>query len=54
MPPGKKVPPNTLVMGRPAKVVRELSEKDYAEMERVRTSYVEKGKYYKENTNMGH
>ena len=54
VPPGKKVPPNTLVMGRPAKVVRELSEKDYAEMERVRTSYVEKGKYYKENTNMGH
>ncbi|MCM3400163.1 gamma carbonic anhydrase family protein [Oceanobacillus profundus] len=54
VPPAKKVPPNTLVMGRPAKVVRELSEKDYAEMERVRTSYVEKGKYYKENTNMGH
>lgn len=40
-------------MGRPAKVVRELTETDYAEMQRVRKSYVEKGKYYKEQTNMG-
>lgn len=49
VPPGKKVPPHTLVMGRPAKVVRTLTEEDYKEMERVRKSYVEKGKYYKEN-----
>ncbi|WP_067730818.1 gamma carbonic anhydrase [Oceanobacillus damuensis] len=53
VPPGKKIPPNTMVMGRPAKVVRELKEEDYAEMERVRNSYVEKGKYYKEHTDMG-
>ncbi|WP_085991507.1 gamma carbonic anhydrase family protein [Oceanobacillus senegalensis] len=53
VPPGKKIPPHTLVMGRPAKVVRELTEADYKEMERVRKSYVEKGQYYKKNTDLG-
>ncbi|MTW84637.1 gamma carbonic anhydrase family protein [Virgibacillus dakarensis] len=53
VPPGKKIPPNTLALGRPAKVVRELTEKDYAEMERVRKSYVEKGQYYKQHTDTG-
>src|SRR5699024_284059 len=51
VPPGKKIPPHTLYMGNPAKFVRNLTEADYAEMERVRTTYVERGKYYKENTN---
>lgn len=51
VPPGKKIPPNTLAFGRPAKVIRDLAEADYAEMERVRKTYVEKGQYYKENTN---
>lgn len=53
VPPGKKIPPHTLAMGRPAKVVRKLTEADYAEMERVRKSYVDKGRYYKENTDLG-
>lgn len=53
VPPGKKVPPHTLYMGSPAKFARELTEEDYAEMERVRKSYVEKGRYYKEQTNLG-
>jgi carbonic anhydrase/acetyltransferase-like protein (isoleucine patch superfamily) len=53
VPPGKKIPPHTLVMGRPAKVVRELTEADYKEMERVRNSYVEKGQYYKQQTDLG-
>jgi carbonic anhydrase/acetyltransferase-like protein (isoleucine patch superfamily) len=53
VPPGKKIPPHTLAIGRPAKVVRELTEADYKVMERVRQSYVEKGNYYKENTNLG-
>ncbi|WP_174614096.1 gamma carbonic anhydrase family protein [Virgibacillus ihumii] len=53
VPPGKKVPPHTMVMGRPAKVVRSLTEADYKEMERVLQSYVEKGQYYKHNTNLG-
>lgn len=53
VPPGKKIPPRTLALGRPAKVVRELTEDDYAEMKRVRESYVEKGEYYKFNTDLG-
>ncbi|WP_080875075.1 gamma carbonic anhydrase family protein [Oceanobacillus timonensis] len=53
VPPGKKVPPRTLVMGRPAKVVRELTDKDFQEMERIRTSYVDKGQYYLKETTMG-
>ncbi|ALX48431.1 gamma carbonic anhydrase family protein [Lentibacillus amyloliquefaciens] len=47
VPPGKKIPPQTLALGRPAKVVRELTEDDYQEMERVYKSYIEKGQYYK-------
>ena len=39
--------PNTLAFGRPAKVVRELTEEDRKDMERIRTQYVEKGQYYK-------
>lgn len=50
VPPGKKIPAHTLAMGRPAKVVRDLTEEDYAEMERVRKSYVEKGQYYRNYT----
>jgi carbonic anhydrase/acetyltransferase-like protein (isoleucine patch superfamily) len=48
VPPGKSIPPRSLAVGSPAKVVRELGEKDYAEMERIRQSYVDKGQYYKE------
>lgn len=47
VPQGKKIPPNTLAFGRPAKVVRELNEDDYREMNRIRREYVEKGQYYK-------
>lgn len=53
VPPGKKIPPHTLALGRPAKVVRELTEADYEEMDRVRMSYLEKSQYYRENTNLG-
>ncbi|HLR58972.1 MAG TPA: gamma carbonic anhydrase family protein [Pseudogracilibacillus sp.] len=48
--PGTVIPPNTMAFGRPARVIRDLTDKDYAEMERIRTSYTKKGKYYKENT----
>ncbi|MFB4163099.1 gamma carbonic anhydrase family protein [Alteribacillus sp. JSM 102045] len=50
VPPGKTIPPRTLALGRPAKVVRDLNEEDFQEMQRVRNSYIEKGKYYKENS----
>ncbi|UOR11864.1 gamma carbonic anhydrase [Halobacillus amylolyticus] len=47
VPPGKVIPPRTLVFGRPAKVIRELNEDDYKELDRVRTTYIEKGQVYK-------
>lgn len=47
VPQGKKIPPNTLAFGRPAKVIREVNAEDLKEMERVRREYVEKGQYYK-------
>lgn len=53
VPPGKKIPPHTLALGRPAKVVRDLTEADYEEMERIRLSYVEKGQYYKNVLKLG-
>lgn len=49
VPPGKVIPPKTLAFGRPAKVVRELTEEDFQEMNRIRSTYVEKGQYYKSN-----
>lgn len=52
VPPGKKIPPHTLAFGRPAKVVRKLTEKDYEEMDRIRTSYYEKADYYKRHTTL--
>ena len=48
VPPGKVIPPNTLAFGRPAKVVRDLNDDDLADMERIRTEYVEKGQLYKQ------
>ncbi|CAG9622443.1 gamma carbonic anhydrase [Sutcliffiella rhizosphaerae] len=47
VPPGKKIPPNSLAFGRPAKVVRELTEEDKLDMARIRREYVEKGQFYK-------
>jgi carbonic anhydrase/acetyltransferase-like protein (isoleucine patch superfamily) len=48
VPPGKKIPPRTLAFGRPAKVIRELNDHDYSELERIYRSYVDKGQRYKE------
>lgn len=47
VPQGKIIPPNTLAFGRPAKVVRELTEEDKQDMARIRREYVEKGQFYK-------
>lgn len=47
VPPGKVIPPNMLAMGRPAKVVREVTEEDRADMDRIIREYVVKGQYYK-------
>ncbi|HLR71005.1 MAG TPA: gamma carbonic anhydrase family protein [Pseudogracilibacillus sp.] len=53
VPPGKKIPPHSLALGRPAKVVRDLKEEDYTDMKRIVKSYVEKGEYYLNHTNLG-
>jgi carbonic anhydrase/acetyltransferase-like protein (isoleucine patch superfamily) len=47
VPQGKKIPPNTLAFGRPAKVVRELNEEDIKDMQRITREYAEKAQYYK-------
>ncbi|MGF9963653.1 gamma carbonic anhydrase [Bacillus rhizoplanae] len=47
VPQGKKIPPNTLAFGRPAKIIRELTDEDLKDMARIRRQYVEKGQYYK-------
>lgn len=47
VPPGKKIPPRTLVIGSPAKVLRELTDSDLSELKRICKTYVEKGQYYK-------
>lgn len=46
-PPGKKIPPDTLAFGQPAKVVRNLTEEDKKEMKRIQEGYVTKGQDYK-------
>ncbi|RIN99199.1 gamma carbonic anhydrase family protein [Mammaliicoccus sciuri] len=47
VPPGNKIPPHTLAFGRPAKVIRELTEDDYNELKRINASYIEKAEIYK-------
>lgn len=44
---GTVIPPNTLAFGRPAKVVRELTDADRLDMQRIQREYYEKGQYYK-------
>jgi len=46
VPPGKKIPPHSVAMGNPAKVVREVTEEDRKDMDRIIRQYVERGKYY--------
>lgn len=46
--PGTVIPPKVLALGRPARVVRDLTDKDFAELKRIRQSYVDKGRYYKQ------
>ncbi|SFE90857.1 Carbonic anhydrase or acetyltransferase, isoleucine patch superfamily [Paenibacillus algorifonticola] len=43
----KKIPPYTLSLGSPAKVVRELTEDDLLRMKRTMESYVKKGEEYR-------
>ncbi|WP_408009582.1 gamma carbonic anhydrase family protein [Pseudalkalibacillus sp. A8] len=49
IPPGKKIPPRTMVMGSPGKVVRELTEKDLELIQLTINTYEQKAKEFKEN-----
>lgn len=51
--PGTKIPPNMLALGRPARVVREITDKDRAEMKGILQSYADKCAYYNEHTDLG-
>jgi carbonic anhydrase/acetyltransferase-like protein (isoleucine patch superfamily) len=44
---GKVFPDNSLILGAPAKVVRELTEADIANLRRAAASYVERRDYFK-------
>lgn len=46
IPSGKKIPPRSLVIGSPGKVVRELNEKDLQLIQLSIDTYVQKGKEY--------
>lgn len=48
IPPGKKIPPRSLVVGSPGKVVRELNEKDYEIIQLSIDTYVQKGYDYRD------
>lgn len=48
IPPGKKIPPRSLVVGSPGKVVRQLNEQDFEMIQLSIDSYVQKGYDYKE------
>ncbi|MFY4774486.1 gamma carbonic anhydrase family protein [Metabacillus sp. RGM 3146] len=54
VPQGKKIPPGTLAFGRPAKVVRTLTEEDLKDMNRIRQEYVDKGQLYKNTNSITH
>lgn len=47
VPPGKKIPPRTMVMGSPGKVVRELNEKDLKLIQLTIDTYARKAKEFK-------
>lgn len=44
---GTQIPDYTLALGTPARVVRELTDKDLERMKRTTAAYVEKGKEYR-------
>jgi carbonic anhydrase/acetyltransferase-like protein (isoleucine patch superfamily) len=49
VPEGKHIPPFTLAMGSPAKVIRELTPDDLARMSRTTLNYKMKGAEFRNN-----
>lgn len=52
IPSGKNIPPRSLVIGSPGKVVRKLNEKDYELIQLSVDTYVQKGKEFKEQLSL--
>jgi carbonic anhydrase/acetyltransferase-like protein (isoleucine patch superfamily) len=48
IPSGKKIPPRSLVLGSPGKVVRELTDADYELIRLTIDTYCQKGKEFKD------
>jgi len=48
VPPGKSIPPNSLAMGSPVKVIRELTPADKEQITKGNKDYVKKGQEYKQ------
>lgn len=48
VPSGKVIPPHSLVLGSPGKVVRSLADKDYQMIEETINTYVKKGQEFKQ------
>lgn len=46
IPEGKKIPPRSLIMGSPGKIVRELTEEDLAGLARASNHYVQQSRRY--------
>lgn len=46
---GKQIPPNSVVLGTPGKVVREVTEKDLEMLKEIPPHYVARWKHYKEH-----
>ncbi len=44
---GKEFPDRSLVIGAPARRIRDVRDEEIAELERIVANYVERGKYYK-------
>lgn len=47
VPPGKIIPDGSVVMGMPGKIVREITDRDRAMIERTAKHYVARGKLYR-------
>ena len=46
---GKEIPPRSLALGSPARVVRSLSDEEVANIERIAEHYAQKAKLYREH-----
>ena len=54
IPEGKEIPPRSLVMGSPGKVVRQLTDEDVAHFTKGADRYVENGERYRQGLTLQH